>query len=184
MDSPEKAAADAARAASGSAEAQHRLSRLPSHWPRHLVTVLVLGLAVHLLLPQITALQHSLDVIRGITWWVLALAVCSTWMSTLSSGILLNAIARMTGDRLRPVRGAVIAVASNSVGLVAGGIVPAATCCRWKAGGQISGGGRGWGVVPLLDLVLSHPSLRLPQVDPRALGCIADAADHVRMDRQ
>lgn len=137
MDSPEKAA-DAAQATSELAEAQHRSARLPMHWLRHLVTVLVLGLAVHLLLPQITTLQHSLDVIRGMAWWVLALAVGSTWMSTLSSGMLLNAIARMTGDRLPPVRGALIAAASNSVGLVAGGIVPAGVAAsRWVRGSGV-----------------------------------------------
>ncbi len=138
MDSPSEAAADTEQDMTGLAEAQHRSARLPTHWLRHLVTVLVLGLAVHLLLPQITALQHSLDVIRGMTWWVLALAVCSTGMSTLGSGILLNAIARMTGDRLPLVRGALIAVASNSVGLVAGGIVPAGVAAsRWVRGSGV-----------------------------------------------
>ena len=126
----------------GAAEAERRSARLPTRWLRHLVTVLVLGLAVHLLLPQITTLQHSLDVIRGMTWWILALAVCSTVMTFLGSGILLNAIARMTGDRLPLARGALITVASNSVGLVAGGIVPTGVAAsRWVRGSGVGSAG-------------------------------------------
>jgi uncharacterized protein (TIRG00374 family) len=117
-------------------------SRRPAHWLRHLVTVLVLGLAVHLLLPQITALQHSLQVIRDMKWWVIALAAGSTVLSLLSGGLLLRAIAAETGDRLSPVRGALITLGSNSVGLVAGGIVPAGVAAqRWMRGSGVSAEG-------------------------------------------
>jgi glycosyltransferase 2 family protein len=144
-------------ASSESSEAGRRPFRPPTHWLRHLATVLVLGLAVHLLLPQITTLQHSLDVIRGMTWWVVALAAGSTVMSLLGAGILLNAIARMTGDRLRLARGALITLASNSIGLVAGGIVPTGVAAsRWVRG---SGVGSAGAVVTLWLPVLLYNSV-------------------------
>ncbi len=124
------------------AESARRSARLPTHWLRHLLTVVVLGLAVHLLLPQITTLQHSLEVIRGMSWWVLALAVVSMLTSFVGSSLLLRAIARMTGDRLGLVRGALITAASTSVGLVAGGIVPAGVAARrWVRGSGVGPAG-------------------------------------------
>jgi len=123
-------------------ENARRPTRLPTHWLRHLVTVAVLGLAVHLLLPQITTLQHSLEVIRGMSWWVLALALASTAASFVGSSLLLRSIARMTGDRLGLARGALITAASSSVGLVAGGIVPAGVAARrWVRGSGVGPAG-------------------------------------------
>jgi uncharacterized protein (TIRG00374 family) len=102
------------------------------HWLRNLFTLLLLGLAVHLVLPQIATLKHSLLVIKGMTWWAVALAAGAQVVSYLGSGVLLTAIAAMTGGRLSVVRGTLITAASNSVGLVAGGVVGSGVVtARW-----------------------------------------------------
>ena len=61
--------------------------------PRSLLFLLLLGLAIHLLLPQITTLEHSLRVIRRMTWWAVGLAAGAQVVSYLGSGVLLPAIA-------------------------------------------------------------------------------------------
>jgi len=63
-------------------------------------------------------------------------------VSYLGSGILLTAIAAMTGDRLSVMRGTLITAASNSVGLVAGGMVGSgASAYRWVRGSGVSSEG-------------------------------------------
>lgn len=106
---------------------------------RTLLFLVLLGLAVHLLLPQIATLEHSLQVIKGMTWWAVALAAGAQVLSYLGSGVLLRAIVAMTGDRLSVVRGTLITAASYSVGLVAGGMVGiGAATYRWVRGSGIS----------------------------------------------
>jgi uncharacterized membrane protein YbhN (UPF0104 family) len=117
-------------------------------WLRRLLTLLLVGLAVHLLLPQIATLEHSLQVIKGMTWWAVGLAAGAQVLSYLGSGVLLQAIAAMTGDRLSVVRGTLITVASYSVGLVVGGMVGSgAATYRWVHGSGVSAEGAllaGW----------------------------------------
>ncbi len=92
-------------------------------WLRGLLTLLLVGLAVHLVLPQIAALGQSLQVLQSMTWWAVGLAGGAQVLSYLGSGFLLRAIAAMAGDRLSVVRGTLITAASYSFGLVAGGMV-------------------------------------------------------------
>ena len=53
--------------------------RAPRVWSRralrYLSTLLLLEVAVHLLLPQLTTLEHSLGVLKAMNWWMVALAV-------------------------------------------------------------------------------------------------------------
>jgi uncharacterized protein (TIRG00374 family) len=93
---------------------------------RYLPILLVLGLAVQLLVPKITTLEHSWTVIKSLTWWALALAVTAQILSYLGSGYILHAILAANGQRLSVFLGALITLASASVGLVAGGWVSAA----------------------------------------------------------
>jgi uncharacterized membrane protein YbhN (UPF0104 family) len=122
--------------------------RPAGHWLRDLLILLLLGLAVHLILPQITTLEHSLQVIKGMTWWAVALAAGAQVVSYLGSGVLLQAIATMTGDRLSVARGTLITTASYSIGLVAGGMVGSgAATYRWTRGSGVSAEGAllaGW----------------------------------------
>lgn len=117
-------------------------------WLRSLLTLLLIGLAVHLILPQITTLEHSLQVIKGMDWWAVALAAGTQMLSYLGSGVLLQAVVAMTGDRLSVVRGTLITTAAYSVGLVAGGMVGSgAATYRWIHGTGASAEGAllaGW----------------------------------------
>jgi len=88
---------------------------------RYLPILIILGLAVHLLLPQIADLRKSWSVIRQMTWWVVALAICAQALSYVGSGYTLRAILANSRVRLSIARGVLITLASNSIGLVAGG---------------------------------------------------------------
>jgi glycosyltransferase 2 family protein len=108
------------------------------HWLRNLFTLLLAGLAVHLVLPQIATLEHSLQVVKDMTWWAVILAAAAQVVSNLGSGVLLQAIAAITGDRLSVIRSTLITLASNSVGLVAGGTVGGgAATYRWVLGSGV-----------------------------------------------
>jgi uncharacterized membrane protein YbhN (UPF0104 family) len=117
-------------------------------WLRDLLTLLLLGLAVHLILPQIATMEHSLQVLKSMTWWAVGLAAGAQVLSYLGSGVLLWAIATMTGDRLSVLRGTLITTASYSIGLVAGGMVGGgAATYRWVHGSGVSAEGAllaGW----------------------------------------
>jgi uncharacterized membrane protein YbhN (UPF0104 family) len=109
---------------------------------RTLLVLLLLGLAVHLLLPQIATLEHSLQIIKGMTWWAVGLAAGAQVVSYLGSGVLLQAVVAMSGDRLSVGRGTLITAASYSIGLVVGGMVgSAAATYRWVHGSGVSAEG-------------------------------------------
>ena len=88
---------------------------------RYLVLLVLLGLAVHLVLPQLTSLEHSLQVIKTLVLWAVALAVGAQVLSYLGSGYLLREIVALTHQRFSIVNGIMITLASSSVGVVAGG---------------------------------------------------------------
>jgi uncharacterized protein (TIRG00374 family) len=115
---------------------RQRIARLG----RYGLPLLLLGVAVHLVLPQMTALEHSLQVVKRMALWAMALAVGLQLLSYLGSGYLLRAIATMAGNQLSLLRGTMIFAAAASVGLVGGGPVGnAAVTYRWMRG---SGAGR------------------------------------------
>lgn len=98
----------------------------------YLPMLLVLGLAVHLLLPQITALEHSLQVIRQMALWAVGLAILAQVGSYLGSGYMLRTLVKVAGQQFTLLRATVITTAAASVGLVAGGMVGnAAATYRW-----------------------------------------------------
>jgi uncharacterized protein (TIRG00374 family) len=90
---------------------------------RYLPILLILGLAVHLLVPQITTLEKSWSVVKGMTWWAVALAVVAQAFSYLGSGFMLHAILGNNGQKLSLLKGSLITMAAYSIGLVAGGWV-------------------------------------------------------------
>jgi uncharacterized membrane protein YbhN (UPF0104 family) len=115
---------------------------------RYALPLLLLGVAVHLILPQMTALEHSLQVVESMAVWAVALAVGMQLLSYLGSGYLLRAIATMAGQQLSLLRGTMIFAAAASVGLVGGGPVGnAAVTYRWMRGSGVGGEGAilsGW----------------------------------------
>lgn len=92
------------------------------HW-RYLPILIIGGIAVYLLIPQITSLQNSWSVVQGMIWWAVALAVTSQAFSYLGSGFMLHAILEINQQKLYVWKGTLITMASVSIGLVAGGWV-------------------------------------------------------------
>ncbi len=90
---------------------------------RYLAILLILGLAVRLLLPQISTLEDSWSVVLGMAWWAVVLAAVSQMLSYAGSGFTLHAILDTNRQKLSPFVGALITMASASVGLVVGGWV-------------------------------------------------------------
>ncbi len=93
---------------------------------RYLVILLILGIAVHFFLPQLTSFENYLTLFRKMTWWAVLLSVISQAMSYLGSGYILHSILASNQQKLSVFRGVLIALASASIGLVAGGWVGAA----------------------------------------------------------
>jgi len=106
---------------------------------RYLPTLILLGLAVHLILPQVASLEHSLNVIRQMVWWIVALAALAQIASYFGNGYLVQALVSMTGQRMSLVRSLLISLSAYSIGLVAGGTVGnSAAAYRWLKGSGIS----------------------------------------------
>jgi len=68
---------------------------------RYLPPLLLLGLAVHLILPQLATLEQSLQVIKRMALWAVALAVVAQVLSYVGSGFLLRAIVAGSGAQRR-----------------------------------------------------------------------------------
>jgi uncharacterized protein (TIRG00374 family) len=115
---------------------------------RYLLPLLLLGLAAHLLLPQVTSLKRAFQVLRQMAFWAVGLAVAMQISSYLGSGYLLRAIVTIVGQRLTVWRGTLVTTASYSFGLVAGGMIgSAAATYRWLRGGGVNAEGAllaGW----------------------------------------
>jgi len=102
------------------------------HYARYLVPLIVLGLAVHLVLPQIASLERSYQVIKEMLIWAVCLAIIAQVLSYVGSGYILKAIVSLSGGVFSLVRGSLIVLAATSLGMVAGGIVGnAAATYRW-----------------------------------------------------
>jgi uncharacterized membrane protein YbhN (UPF0104 family) len=129
------------------AKESHAVSvpRLTVRVGRYLPPLLLLGLAVHLILPQIATLEQSLQVIKRMALWAVALAVVAEVLSYVGRGFLLRAIVAVVGQRLSFLRSILITMAASSIGLVAGGPVGnAAATYRWTRASGISRGGLCW----------------------------------------
>jgi len=99
---------------------------------RYLLLLVFLGLAIHLILPQIVSLEHSIQVIKDMIFWVVGLAMVAQAASYLGSGYLLKTLVQLSGGRLSILSGTAITLASTSFGMVAGGMVgSSAATFRW-----------------------------------------------------
>lgn len=135
-------------------QGHHRL-RLPYS---KLILVVILGLAIHLILPQIASLEKSWQVVSKMKLWAVGLAALAQAASYLSYGYLVKQILEITGKAISVLRGALVVLGSASVGMVAGGFVgSAAAIYRWTSGGEGSKEGAALaGILPSLfnNLVL------------------------------
>ena len=90
---------------------------------RYIILLIVLGLAVHLLFPQIATFQHSYQVIKNMLLWAVILAVIAQVISYLGSGYMLKSLVHFSKHPPSILKSTMIATAAASFGIVAGGIV-------------------------------------------------------------
>lgn len=88
-----------------------------------MLILIFMGLAVHLLLPQITQLEHAIQVIQDMRAEGVGLAIGAQILSYVGSGILLQAVVALTFLQISLLWSVLISLASASIGLIAGGIV-------------------------------------------------------------
>jgi len=90
---------------------------------RFVILLIVLGLAVNLLLPQISNLTEALKVVQKMTWWAVGLAAVAEAISYLSYGYCINAIVKSRKEHLPVPKATLMVMSAMSIGLVAGGWV-------------------------------------------------------------
>lgn len=96
--------------------------------------LVVLGVAVHLILPQLSSLEHSWQVLRTLAPWAVGLAVFAQVLSYLGSGYLLQAILKLSNRSIKLFRSTMIVLGSASIGMLAGGILGSAGAIyRWTS---------------------------------------------------
>ena len=83
----------------------------------------VLGIAVYLILPQITALENSWQVLTSMTLWAVGLAFIAQILSYLGSGFLLQSILAIAHQKVSLWLNTLIVLGSYSIGMVAGGMI-------------------------------------------------------------
>ena len=111
---------------------------ISTHHPwQKLGLLVILGLGVHLILPQITSLEHSWQVLRTLLPWAVALAFSAQIFSYFGSGYLLQNILKMTNHPIGLLRSTWMVLGAASVGMVAGGTLgSSASIYRWTTHGQ------------------------------------------------
>src|SRR3989304_5035923 len=94
----------------------------------------LLGIAVHLILPQITALENSWRVLKSMALWGVGLAFIAQVLSYLGSGFLLQKTLAIARQVVSLMRSTLIVLGAASVGMVAGGTVgSSAAIYRWTS---------------------------------------------------
>jgi hypothetical protein len=107
-----------------------------NHLARSLLYLIIIGLAVYILLPQITSLEESIHVIRSMSPWLVSLAFLAQICSYVGRGYLVKAIVDLGKTRLSLVRGVLIAFAAGSIGLVGGWVGAGTATYRWIEQGE------------------------------------------------
>ena len=125
---------------------------------RYLPRLIILGLAVHLILPQLTSLEHSLNVIESMAIWAVGLAIAAQIISYLGSGYQLHSIVAVVNQRISVLLGVIITLAASSIGLVAGGVLGnTAATYRWVRKKGVSA--EGAGLAGTLPFILNNIAL-------------------------
>jgi uncharacterized protein (TIRG00374 family) len=111
---------------------------------RHLLTLILLGLAVHLILPQIASFEESVQVIRTMALWAVLLAGLAEIISYIGYSYLINSVLAIANQRISTLKGVAITLAASSMGMLAGGTVGnAAATYRWIRKSGVSKEGSG-----------------------------------------
>lgn len=104
-----------------------------------IILIGILALAVFYLLPQLSSIENSLKILATLKPWAILLALIAQFLSYLGSGITISECVKLTKNNISAFRGMLIALASASIGLVAGGMFGStASTFRWV---KASGGG-------------------------------------------
>jgi glycosyltransferase 2 family protein len=125
------------------------MKRPHAHRSRARILLLIgMALAVHTLLPQVASLEELGGAIRRLQWWIPALAIVSQAASYWGFAYTMQSTARLIGERLSIGGAMKLALASSSVGLVAGGAIGStAAAHHWGRGLGLSDEGAwlcGW----------------------------------------
>ncbi len=108
-----------------------------NHVWQKLGILVISGIAVHLILPQITALENSWQVLTSMAFWAVALAFFAQGLSYLGSGFLLQSILALAQQKVSLWLNTLIVLGSYSIGMVAGGVIGStAAIYRWTSGGK------------------------------------------------
>jgi glycosyltransferase 2 family protein len=111
---------------------------------RYLTTLILMGLAIHLILPQLASVESSLQVIKAMILWAVLLAALAQSVSYLGTGYLTHSVVAIVNQHLSVSRGVIIALAASSIGMLAGGTLGnAAATYRWVKKYGISAEGSG-----------------------------------------
>jgi uncharacterized protein (TIRG00374 family) len=93
--------------------------------------VITLGLAAYLLYPQIASLTRSWDVVKGMTWWAVIMAAAMETVSWIGNGVIFHYILKANGKYISVGKGALVAIGTLAISLVAGGGVGLAVSYGW-----------------------------------------------------
>ncbi len=125
--------------------------------------IIIIGLAIYFVIPQIASLQKNIVVVRSLKFWAVGLAVIAQLASYFGNGYTIKALVKSAHRYVSIYRAMMITLSSTSIGLVAGGMFGAAAATfRWvkASGGGNQGASLSATMPPLLiDLVLLVVSL-------------------------
>jgi uncharacterized protein (TIRG00374 family) len=111
---------------------------------RYLPTLVLMGLAVNLILPQLASVEESLHVIKTMVPWAVLLAALGQGVSYLGAGYLINSVVIKVNQTIPILIGVIITLAAASIGMLAGGpFGNAAVTYRWVRKYGVSAEGAG-----------------------------------------
>jgi glycosyltransferase 2 family protein len=113
---------------------------------RNLLLLLFVGVALYFILPRLGAMQHALAALAQLNIPFVLLAVVSQAVSYAGSGYLLRSVVKGSGESVSVFRGALVTVASNSIGTLGGGALgTAGTTYLWLRRQGVNRGAAGLG---------------------------------------
>lgn len=109
---------------------------------KNIATLVILGLAVHLILPQIAKLENSMQVLSQMRIWAVGLAIAAQCVSYLGSGFLIQKTLHLFKQEVPLLRSTLIILGSTSIAMAGGGVVgSSAAIFHWTSGekGRVGG---------------------------------------------
>lgn len=119
---------------------------------RYFATLIFMGLAVHLILPELASFEASFQVIREMVLWAVLLAAIAQIISYLGAGYLIHSLVEMVNQSISVLKGTIITLAAASIGMLAGDpFGNGAATYRWVRKYGISAEGSGLaGILPTI----------------------------------